>query len=304
MNSKLIRNFEKLRNFYKDIDDKGRMIAYNRALVILRSFEEEIVNIGQLKGIKGIGTTIISKIDEFLKTGEIQAVKEITESKNKNQQPTIVLEFEKIWGVGPVKAKKLFEEHKISSISELRKNMFLLTDQQRIGLKYFDELQKKVPRKIIEKFESMLETVFENDSMKFKITGSYRRKKSESGDVDCVITSPELSLEKCVSRMIKSGIIIDTLSMRTEKFLGVGKVDDCIFRLDIEFVDRQSFGSAILYFTGSKEFNISMRSEAKRQGYLLNEHGLFENGKNVLDCPSEKDIFETLKMKYVKPENR
>lgn len=308
MNSKLIASFEKLRNHYNDIQDKGRTIAYNRAIVILKSFDERIEHISQLEGIKGIGSTIISKVNEFLQKGEIDAVNEIRQNEKKRggeqKSNNVIDEFEKIWGVGPVKAKKLFEEHKTTSIHELKQRTELLTDQQRIGLKYFNELQMKVPRKIIKKFENILNDVFENCDIKIKITGSYRRGKNESGDVDCVICSKQLSLEQCVAMLTHKKVIIDNLSMRNEKFMGVGKIDDCIFRLDIEFVDKQSYGSAVLYFTGSKEFNISMRSEAKRQGYLLNEHGLFENGKNVLDCPSEKDIFEKLKMKYVKPENR
>lgn len=295
MNLELIRNFEKLKKHYDEAKDKGRSIAYNKALLIIKSFKVPIVSSVQLQNIKGIGSTILSKIDEFLTNKSA-----VSETKKEND---VRVEFEKIWGIGPVKAEKLFSEHKIFSIDQLVQNQFLLTDQQKIGLKYFKELQLKVPRKIIELFENQMKTIFENKII-FKITGSYRRKKIESGDVDCVIYSKRYDLEKCVSKLIESKIVIDTLSMRNEKFLGVAKINNCVFRLDIEFVPKESFGSAVLYFTGSKEFNIIMRGEAKRLGYLLNEHGLFQNGKQILDSPSEKDIFQKLGMDYVKPENR
>ena len=77
-------------------------------------------------------------------------------------------------------------------------------------------------------------------------------------------------------------------------------------RLDIEFVEESELGSALLYFTGSKGTNVYMRSEAKRKGFLLNEHGLFDikTGRKVIDHPTEEEIFERLGIPYIPPERR
>jgi DNA polymerase (family 10) len=76
--------------------------------------------------------------------------------------------------------------------------------------------------------------------------------------------------------------------------------------LDIEFVSEEEWGTALLYFTGSKGFNVYMRADAKRKGMLLNEHGLYDinTGDKILQYPSEEDIFEEIGMKYVSPPMR
>src|SRR5438128_2693418 len=88
----------------------------------------------------------------------------------------------------------------------------------------------------------------------------------------------------------------DTLSMRKEKFMGVVSCpakNSPHYRLDIEFVHPNSYGAALLYFTGSKEFNVMMRANAKKRGFLLNEHGLYyaKTGKVVRNCMTEQEIF-------------
>lgn len=306
MNAELIHEFELLKQDYENAGDKGRTMAYNRAVIVFKSFKTKIVDVKQLDDIGGIGPTIKQRVKQFLKKGQVYLEREAKEIKTPSPVKSLLqTEFEKIWGVGSVKARKLIEENKITSIDELRKNTFLLTDQQKIGLLYFDELQKRVSRSTIEVFESILENIFPKHEIVFKIAGSYRRKKEDSGDVDCVVYSTKSTLENCVNLLIKADVVIHTLSMRGEKFLGIAKIEDLVFRLDIEFVKKESFNFALLYFTGSKEFNISMRSKAKAMGFLLNEHGLYRNGLSVLNDPeSEREIFTKLEMAYVKPSMR
>ena len=76
-----------------------------------------------------------------------------------------------------------------------------------------------------------------------------------------------------------------------------------LFRIDIRFIPYSSFYSAILYFTGSKDFNKKMRQVAINLGYTLNEYGLF-NKKKQFSVNSEKDIFDYLGLEYIKPSER
>ena len=88
---------------------------------------------------------------------------------------------------------------------------------------------------------------------------------------------------------------------------GDTKVSFIIFpdnlQIDIRFVQQESYGAALLYFTGSKESNIMMRKVAIKKGYLLNEYGLFEDGEYIVG-KMEKEVFEKLGLPVVKPEKR
>ena len=74
-------------------------------------------------------------------------------------------------------------------------------------------------------------------------------------------------------------------------------------QVDIRFLPEESYGAALLYFTGSKDFNVKMRKTAIKKGYLLNEYALFEKGEYIAGA-SEEEIFDKLEMKYVEPEKR
>jgi DNA polymerase/3'-5' exonuclease PolX len=86
--------------------------------------------------------------------------------------------------------------------------------------------------------------------------------------------------------------------------MGLAKyLDNPIRRLDIRLVPLESFFTAYLYFTGSYEFNERMRGIAKRQGYKLNEYGLYKDSKKI-QIYSEQDVFDILGMKYLSPNER
>ena len=90
--------------------------------------------------------------------------------------------------------------------------------------------------------------------------------------------------------------------------MGLAKyLDNPIRRLDIRLIPLESFFTAYLYFTGSYEFNERMRGIAKRQGYKLNEYGLYKKTGDtykLIKVKSEEDIFKVLGMDYVEPEKR
>ena len=91
----------------------------------------------------------------------------------------------------------------------------------------------------------------------------------------------------------------------TTKYMGFSKYkDNYVRRIDIRFVTNDSFPSALLYFTGSGEFNVKMRNIAKEKGYKLSEYGLFDKDENKVKLKSEEAIFKFLGMEYVEPENR
>lgn len=311
LNSDIIDNLRILSKHYKKNEDVWRYRAYDRAITSIKGLDFKVTDIEQVKNLKGVGKTIGDKIKEYLHTGEIRKVEEVQmcllQQPYKNEKDIIIDSFQSIWGVGPVKATELWKAG-FRSIKQLRKNQELLTTQQRIGLKYYKDLLKSLHREYIDTIGSTIRHVlnkkFGKDMYKLEIAGSYRRGCSTSGDVDIIVSSEHFTLKRMVKALTKTNIITDTLSMKEEKFMGISQCSNHgFFRLDIEFLPKEEFGSGILYFTGSKEFNINMRYIAKKQGLILNQHGLFKD-KVRLPVFTEKEIFRELGMKYIKPSQR
>lgn len=319
-NQVLIDQLSILRNYYQQTGDKWRSLAYGRAIVSIRGLDFKIINIKQLKGVKHIGKSIAEKIQEYLTTGSIKKVEEVKPLLANVKKPTgpdlIFQEFQKIWGVGPVKARELYNKG-MRSIEDIQKNQHLLTEQQQIGLKYFQELQESIPRDFITVFKYVLKYILYKtygrfnlttgrDTFKLEIAGSYRRQLKESGDIDCLISSKYFNIIDLTNTLKNWNVITDVLSVRVEKGMYIAHCPSeggHIIRFDIEFVPEEEWATALLYFTGSQSLNIMMRAQAKKMGLTLNQHGLFKDGKR-LETKTEKDVFDILGMKYLPPERR
>ena len=254
-----------------------------------------------------------------LKLGKIKKVEKVEKEakiakKRMNPEDKVINLFEGIWGIGKVKAKKLYKLG-FTTISQLRKKGAAhLTKQQLIGLKYYESLKEKIPRKLITAFGNTVKKIFNKlyskDDYNFVIAGSYRRKKKVSGDIDCLVSSKAFNLKTFVETLKAKGIILETLSMggSGSKFMGIAKLSGNKYvRLDIEFVKNidRSWWTALVYFTGSKGFNITMRDEAKKKGFKLDQHALIakKTGKTV-KITSEEDLFKKVGMRYLTPEKR
>ena len=320
-NRDLIAQFSILYDHYKKIKDKGRTISYSKIVSILKGIDEPIVDVKQVKGIRGLGQGAQDKIYEYLTTGKIAVVEEIKSTVSPATKKEQILEsLEKVHGIGKVGARKFYVMG-IRSVKQLAGKQELLTSQQKLGIKYYVDFQKRIPRKNISRLKyAMMYILGKKFGPIFDmvIAGSYRRGTDTSGDIDCIIspkigrTTEKFSLNTITKELQRCGIVVDILSMRGQKMMGVARCpgdceDNYNMRLDIEFLPPEEFWFGLLYFTGSKNFNMNIRGEAKRQGLLLNEHGLYDvkTGKRAMDTPTcEKDIFDAIGVKYVDPERR
>lgn len=310
LNDDLTDNLKVLVLYYKQQRDQWRVRAYTDAIIALEKLPYKITDISQVTNIRGIGAKTLAKINEFLITGKIKKVEEFRSKIYGSSDKDIAI-ISGVWGIGPAKARELYDNG-IRNIKTLRAQQehLRLTKNQRIGLKYYEELQKKIPRSYIDVFKMMLHIVlsktFGVGSYQLAIAGSYRRGKPESGDIDCLITSTEFDLSNVVDVLVKWNIITDMLGFKQEKFMGIAHCPDNSFhhfRLDIEFLPASEWGSGLLYFTGSQSFNIALRSNAKKQGYTLNQHGLFKEGVRI-PVYTEEEIMNYLGLEYVHPSER
>lgn len=330
INKNIIDQFELLLKQIKlDIDytsGKQQMINMYRlrstqeVIKILKKYSQKITSSSQLQNIKNIGKKSLARIDEILKTGKLS---EIKISPYVNDYLHIIDELEKIFGIGRKKAFELFKEHNITSIDDLKQkyksgNIDLPPNIVK-GLEYVGKIKENIPRSEIDK----LSVILSNTSMTIDpqlfctICGSYRRQNKTSGDVDVILVHPTVQTQKdlkkinyiqlFVSSLKQQHIIIDSLTNEdvNTKYMGIYKIDNSpLRRIDIRYVPYESFYSAILYFTGSKNFNTKMRQLAIDLGYTLNEYGLYDEYGKIIKSQSEKDIFDALGMEYLTPDKR
>jgi DNA polymerase (family 10) len=209
-----------------------------------------------------------------------------------------------IAGIGKTKADDLIENG-LKSLNELNQKKWQdqLTDGTKLLMKY--KPLRKIPRDSIQKIESRL-IGFKGASV--KLVGSYLRNKPYSRDIDIMVVSNKKKILDEYIKYLKDVANFKTIYIYTqgsEKMSLLVKSGNKYLKIDVFVSNTAQQHAMLLYATGSKNFNIKMRSIARRQGYLLNQMGLFkiESDKSV-SIKSEKDIFKKLNIFYVEPQNR
>ncbi|KAJ1554740.1 hypothetical protein HK096_002083 [Nowakowskiella sp. JEL0078] len=316
--------FEKLANFELNLGNAAKSKSHLNASSILSRLTHRVKSGEELRKFSGIGDGTIRRIDEILETG---ALKELDEY-NRNDSLLSVIQLCRVTGIGPANARNWVKKG-IDTLDKLETVKESLTHHQRVGMKYVEEFEKKIPRKDLIKWESLLRESINNLSSQYQFTicGSYRRGCSESNDIDLLMCHEEFDpkdypevgtkidkrsydyLKTIVDTLKNQNIITDDLSLGRLKFMGVCKFPDeehgIHRRLDIRFVPKSAFPFGLLYFTGSMLFTIHMRQRAMDLGLKLSEYSLknLETGK-ILKLESEKDIFERLAIPWKEPYER
>ena len=317
MNKLIIGTLLKQLNLYKkDKSKKWKSIALQKAINSIKNLDFEIKSSVDVKGIKGIGKGMLSRIDEILTTGTLSDL--IDENVI---DVNLIEKFKEITGVGDVKAEQWIKSG-FKSVNDVLKafneGKLEVTHHIKVGLTYFNDFKQRIPRKEIEKIEKTFGKYLKhmNEDLIYQICGSYRRGCKDSGDIDIIITNPNVEkniqkykyLTNIVNLCKSKGFIIDDLtSMGEKKYMGVCRLSDSskARRIDIRCFNKDEYPAALLYFTGSKNFNVLVRQKANGLGYSLNEYGLKDKSTNSLrSLNSEEELFEILKIPYLKPNER
>lgn len=243
-------------------------------------------------------------------------------------------DFKKLSESDQHKLKEKMLELKLSEFKWLKQ----ITHHQLMGVKYFHHISEKIPRAEVASSEKLLKLAARiiNKDLIVQCCGSYRRGRERSGDIDVSMCHPSLKtaeqlkayfetksniLQKYVNYLTdKVGFIADHLSQNgNSKYMGFCKIPKPGYtkyrRIDIRFVPYNSYGSTILYFTGSKNFNTEMRKKAISMNMKLNEYGLFKKIKDKktnkvisdfehIPTITEEDVFKILNMEYKTPKER
>jgi DNA polymerase/3'-5' exonuclease PolX len=310
MNQKIVSYLKKLENMATNKDEVYRQRAFKKARQVIGSLDFELKNINQLKGRVGIGKGTLQRIAEILETGKLQEVDE----KFTDEKEEVIEKFMKIHGVGEKTAQRWYEKgHR--DIKDLIKHE-KLTSAQKIGIKYIEDLDQRVPRENITDIDNILQQTVKELNREFNlhleciIAGSYRRNTPDSGDIDCLMANKsgklgDREIDLFLDRFRHKGLLTDELGRGENKFIGVCVDKDGIHRrIDFEFCrDYVNFPYELVYFTGSQQNNLDMRQKAKDMGMLLNQNGLWR-GEKLIPAKTEKDVFMNIGMRYIKPEDR
>jgi putative phage-type endonuclease len=289
--------------------DNIRARVYRRAQETILSIPEDIYGPEDVAGKPGIGPTILEKLQTYEKTGTLNILE-----REKDNPENILSD---VYGVGPKKAKELVAKG-ITTIAQLRERQSeVLNDVQRVGLKYYEDILEKIPRAEIDEYAKVFQSVYEKISktteMKYEIVGSYRRGVAFSGDIDVIITAKNATaFKEWINELIAQKNIIEVLSRGSSKCLVISRLAEGsrARRVDFLYTTPEEYPFAVLYFTGSKGFNATMRGYALKQGLSLNEHGLSKmvdkkkEEKLSLNIVDERGIFDYLGLVYKEPKSR
>ncbi|HMA83543.1 MAG TPA: DNA polymerase/3'-5' exonuclease PolX [Candidatus Thermoplasmatota archaeon] len=307
-NKEIARIFNEIADMYEmqDIDFKPR--AYRKAAQNIESLGkdiEEIYEDDELKNIPGIGESTAEEIKEYLDTGKVQRLEKL-----KTDMPVDLRSLSAVETIGPKKIKVLYQQLGVSNLDDLEQaaKQGKIQDLEGFGKKTEENIlanisfaREKGQRFLLgyvlpEAKEIIQELTDQVDQI--ELAGSLRRMKETVGDVDILVVSSES--EKVMDYF--------TNLDRVEQVIAHGKTKSTIrlyggIQVDLRIVNKQSFGSALQYFTGSKDHNVKLRKIAQKNGLKLNEYGLFEDDKRKAG-ESEEKVYQKLDLEWVPPELR
>lgn len=291
-----------------------RVRAYREAARVLTEETEPITKKNtdekEFLAIPRIGKALAAKMMELIETGKMRLLDEL-----RIQVPKSVRALLKIPGLGPGRIGKIFLLAGITTKRQLikaAKNNELINlpgfgqksiDKIMMAIVMDQQKKKRHNRKEVEPIAKKLTALLKKIKgvRSAEPAGSYRRGNKTVGDLDVLVVGPKsaaAATEKLITR---------TYLNLTMLASGETKISFIILpqnlQVDVRFVPKESYGAALLYFTGSKNYNIMMRKAAIEKGYLLNEYGLFKDGEYVAG-ETEADVFKKLGLKTIAPKMR
>ncbi len=295
--------------------------AYEKVAMILENLSEDVEEIYKrggekaIENIPGVGKSIADKIIEYIQTGKIQYYEDY-----KKRMPVKIEELTAVEGIGPKKVKALWQNLKIKDLKDLEKAAREHKIQTLFGfdkksekniLQAIEFLKKSKGRFLLgeilpkaKEIEKELKGLKEVEEV--SVAGSVRRRKETIGDLDFLVTLKKPNKEtanKIMDFFVSLPGVIKIWSKGTTRSSIRLKNANVTVDCDLRVVNKKSYGSALQYFTGSKEHNIATRVLAIKKGLKLNEYGVFK-GKNMVAGWSESGVYRSIGLPWIEPELR
>ncbi|MED3661994.1 DNA polymerase/3'-5' exonuclease PolX [Ureibacillus sp. FSL K6-8385] len=309
MNKKtVVRTLEKIA-LYLELKGENpfKVSAFRKAANALELDERSLDEIDDYTKIKGIGKGTGAVIEELIRTGESQQLKELEQQVPKGLIPLL-----KIPGLGGKKLAKLYHELGVDSAESLREACeskkirslpgFGPKTEEKIlkELERFGEKKERLPiwylESVVQEIETLLSSIQEIE--RFSVAGSFRRVNETSKDLDFVIATkhPEIVKEQLLNRLA-----VKEIAGSGETKVSVVLDLDELVSVDFRLVSNNEYITALHHFTGSKEHNVRMRQLAKEQGKKISEYGVEQADGQVMTFQSEEDFFAHFGLPYIPP---
>ncbi len=287
--------------------------AYERASYSIGALSQDVGEIYSKGGVKalmeipGVGRAIAEHIEEYLKTGKITVYEQY-----RKDLPVKMDELLKVEGLGPKKIKVLYQKLKVTDLKTLEKAakagkiapLFGFGEKTEQNILQGMEFARRdkgrsllgeilpVAREVLRLLEAQPEV------KKASLAGSLRRMKETIGDVDFLVSSTDT----------KKTMDFFCNLPGVEKVWGKGGTKASVhmvngFDMDLRVVPSNSYGSALQYFTGSRDHNIVTRKIAIEKGLKLSEYGIFKGAKHIAGA-TEEEVYKTLGLPWIAPELR
>jgi DNA polymerase (family 10) len=288
-----------------------RVRAYRRAAQVVRTLPGDLAEPGggqDLDDLPGIGADLAGKIEELRTTGRLRALETL-----RRRVPAGLRALLSLPGLGPVRVRALNAQLRIRDIEDLERALSAgrlrsikgfgpgielrlraaLADQAARGA---HRMAWPIAAEYAEPLRAYLQSL--RGVERAEIAGSYRRGRDTVGDLDLLVS--RRSGAAAIQALRRYEDLRELTAAGTTKASGVLRNG---LQVDVRVVAPGSFGTALHYFTGSRDHNIHMRHRAQERGCKLNEHGLFRGAKRVAGA-TEEEVFAALDLPWIPPELR
>ncbi len=296
-------------------EDSFRIRSYRNAASVISSHPERIADIicnpeRKVTEIPGIGKGLAFVLAEICQRGSFDRRDEMLA-----KYPASALELLKIQGLGPKSIALLYEHHGVKTVDDLERicREGKLREMPRMGAKLEEkvlrsiEAYRKSAGRFLLSFGSRVADELNTEFMglpgieKVQAAGSLRRGRETIGDLDLLVTGP--GAVETLNHIVRHPKTQDVLGQGANKAsvtFGLERL-----QVDVRALPHESFGAAMQYFTGSKDHNVVLRTNAIKQGLTLNEYGLFtlDDNRRVAG-ESEEEVYERLGYQWIPPELR
>jgi len=288
-----------------------------RAVNALDGDIEQMVREGKLKGVPGLGPTIIKRIEEAVETGHIAFYDELASTT-----PPVKLEMVRIQGMGPKKINAIYSQLHVTSMADLVKAIeenkvaalpgFGKKTQDKIlqGLAFLQQHAGRFLYPVAEKEAGRIQNVLAAmpEIVRLQVAGSLRRRRETIGDIDMVASVDDSAGDEARRKIMD----VFTSQPSVQAITGKGETKSSVvlrsdMNMDLRLVNDSQFPYTLHHFTGSKEHHISLRRRALSMGMTINDYGLFRGKEphlELIPCKDEADIYAALGMDYIEPEMR
>ena len=288
-------------------DNPFRVRAYRRAARTIEGLPQSVRSMlaaeADLSELPGIGKDLAGKIGDIVQTGHFTLLDQL-----KKKMPGELGDMAALPGLGPKRVKLLYDKLKVRKLDDLRRAIKAgrLHKLRGFGPVMEQKLASALEKPAVEKrfklavAEAEAESLvaFLRDAGHAVVAGSYRRRRDTVGDLDILVTSQhgpavgdKLAQYDNVAEVLAHGPTRTTVVLRS----GI--------QVDVRAVPEESYGAALMYFTGSKAHNIALRGLANERKWKLNEYGLF-SGKRRIAGATEEEVYAKLGLAYIPPELR